>query len=96
MSRSKATEAALNALHEALANELKRQLEEGAVVEVDGEAMRVSPKAATLNVIRAFLKDNAIEVDPASPGEAVSGLRDALRGAEDLPFPVEDGGAAKH
>lgn len=53
------------------------------VVTDAGEVIKVKPKAATLSVIRQFLKDNKVEADPKNP--AVRNLCD------DLPDFDEDG-----
>jgi len=61
MSKRASTEA-LSRLHAALAEEMRKILQEG-VHEVDktGERVTVTPGAAYLNVIRQFLKDNGID-----------------------------------
>lgn len=62
----------LEALHAALANTFKTILEEGETeVDKDGGIVKVTPKPATLNAIRQFLKDNGIESAevPAKPAE---------------------------
>jgi hypothetical protein len=60
---SKASNAAMEALHGVLASTFKDILENGeAVVDKEtGELTRITPGAATLNAIRQFLKDNKIE-----------------------------------
>lgn len=62
-----ASQEKLSNLHDALANHFADVLKNGEEeLTKDGEVVRVKPKAATLNAIRQFLKDNGIE---AKPGE---------------------------
>lgn len=81
----------MEALHVVLAQELSKQLREGTWVEGDdGKPVRLSPKAALLNVARQFLKDNNIEA-AIGKGGAVDEVMDALAKFEDeLPFPSEE------
>lgn len=84
---SKASSATLAELHSALAREMKRLLEDGQVV-VDkdtGEALKVSPGASYLNVIRQFLKDNNIENLPGQGDTAEL----AKTAKACLPFPTD-------
>jgi predicted deacylase len=80
MSRSKN----LDAIFDLLADEMKKMLTEGkvAIDKESGEALHVSPDAATLNVIRQFLKDNGITA--ASEGEGHDKLHQI---GQALPFP---------
>ncbi|MFN4278294.1 MAG: hypothetical protein ACK4FJ_18530 [Ferrovibrio sp.] len=55
----------LAALHDALASHFADVLKNGEEeLTKEGEVVRVKPKAATLNAIRQFLKDNGIEAKP--------------------------------
>jgi hypothetical protein len=67
----RASSEALSRLHAALAEEMRKILQEG-VTEVDnsGELVRVTPGAAYFNAIRQFLKDNGI--DNPSVGEELN------------------------
>lgn len=83
MSRAKT----LDAIFDMLTDEMKKMLSDGkiAIDKETGEAVHISPDAATLNVIRQFLKDN--NVSAASEGEA----RDKLSNlGTSLPFPHSD------
>lgn len=79
---SKATEDQLSSLHGAFAEFLKDQLVDLKAAE-DSKGM-----AATLNVIRQFLKDNGIEAIPGKGGseDAFGDLIRTATGGEDLPF----------
>ncbi len=68
---SKASKAAMEALHGALAKTFKEILENGevAVDKETGAAVKVTPGASTLNAVRQFLKDNGIEAAPGSNPE---------------------------
>lgn len=74
-----ATQARLEALHAALAEEFHSILEEGVTAIKDGEVVKLSATPAHLAAIVKFLKDNSIEVAPTADG-----LRDAL--TKSLPF----------
>jgi hypothetical protein len=59
-------------LHEALATEMRKILEDG-VYETNkdtGEIVKVTPGAAYLNAIRQFLKDNGIDARDDKAGSA--------------------------
>lgn len=83
---SKATEKELGLLHKEFATELRNRLKMG---ESDydpktGEVRARQASAATLSVIRGFLKDNNIE---AAPGDRdMTQLRQTLAQIEALPF----------
>lgn len=81
----------MEALHVVLAQELSRQLREGTWVEDEnGKPVKLSPKAALLNVARQFLKDNGIEA-AIGKGGAIDEVSKALKDFEDeLPFPTSD------
>jgi hypothetical protein len=51
----------------------------------DGEVVKVSPKPATLNVIRQFLKDQNINAAPTHKG-----LSSLAASAVQMPFQVDD------
>lgn len=54
----------LEGLFDAFADLLAKQLEDGrTVVTKDGEVVQIDPDAATLNVVRQFLKEQGIEAD---------------------------------
>ena len=72
-----ASKAALENLHNKLAETLAEALAER---DEDGKL-----NASLLNVARAFLKDNNIELKPGTTNSAMSKLTEAL------PFPGEDG-----
>ncbi|MER8406984.1 hypothetical protein NKH16_20010 [Mesorhizobium sp. M1307] len=56
---------ALSALFDAFAGELSKLITEGkTVMDKEGEIVRLSPDAASLNVIRQFLKDTNTTVAP--------------------------------
>lgn len=79
----------LDAIFDLLTDEMKKMLTEGkvAIDKESGEAIHVSPDAATLNVIRQFLKDNGITA--ASEGQGHDKLQSL---GQSLPFPhTEDG-----
>ena len=80
--------AALGDLHTALATHLSDVIRNGEEkVTEDGVVVRVKPGAATLNVIRQFLKDNGIEAE-SLPGTPINRL------ATNLPSFDEDGNVA--
>lgn len=74
----------LDAIFDLLADEMKKMLVDGkvAIDKESGEALHVSPDAATLNVIRQFLKDNGITA--ASEGQGHDKLQSI---GQSLPFP---------
>jgi hypothetical protein len=74
----------LNNIFDILTDEMKKMLTNGklAIDKESGEAVHVSPDAATLNVIRQFLKDNNISA--ASEGDAHDKL---TKIGTALPFP---------
>lgn len=80
-----ADEKVLGAMHDKLAEVMKDILANGEeTVTNQGEVVRVKPKAATLNVIRQFLKDNGIDCAkrPNSPAQSL---------AEQLPEFADEG-----
>ncbi len=82
----KASADTLDALHAALASHLTDVLENGEqkVDKETGEVVRIKPQAATLNVIRQFLKDNSTEALPGA-NTGMSALAHAAH--RHLPFP---------
>ncbi|MEY9719266.1 hypothetical protein ABIA22_001756 [Sinorhizobium fredii] len=76
---------AMEALFDAFATTLKDMMENGraAIDKETGEVVRVTPEAASLNVIRQFLKDNGQSVLPGT-NKAVNDL------AASLPFSGEE------
>jgi len=74
----------LDAIFDLLADEMKKMLVDGkvAIDKESGEAVHISPDAATLNVIRQFLKDNGITA--ASEGQGHDKLQSI---SQSLPFP---------
>lgn len=78
-----ASKEVMERLHAALATEFENMLKEGVkVVDKDGNVLSVPAPAATLNVIRQFLKDNGIEAN-AAPGTPLGNI------ASNLPFPAK-------
>lgn len=74
----------LEALFDNFADELGKLLKEGkTVVDKDGEVRQITPDAATLNVVRQFLKDTGTTVAPNS-NQKVNSIVD------NLPFAGED------
>lgn len=56
----------MSRLHEALATEMSKMLDEGVTAkDEEGNIVKLSPSPSTMNVIRQFLKDNNIEADLA-------------------------------
>lgn len=79
----RASEETMAKIHELLAEDMLRRVRDGeTVVTKDGEAIQVPPSAATLNVIRQFLKDNHIEGIPQKEN-ALGQLIDSLPFDED-------------
>lgn len=76
---------ALQGLFDKFADLLKETLEDGkAVIDKDsGEIVRVTPDAATLNVVRQFLKDTNTTIVPGT-NETVNDI------AKNLPFSSTD------
>lgn len=72
-----AKEKSLASLHTELATKLADLIRNGKDVTVGGETRKVPVGAATLNVARAFLKDNDISCDPDNP-RAVGDLAEAI------------------
>lgn len=76
---SRATDSALDALHalaaESMTDELRRNLERAKLPKDDPNYEPLSPKL--LGVIRAFLKDNGIDIPESSP--RFNNLTDQLR-----------------
>jgi light-regulated signal transduction histidine kinase (bacteriophytochrome) len=77
----------MDGLFDKFAELLAETLEQGkAVVNKEtGELERVTPDAATLNVVRQFLKDTGTVLQPGTSHEAVERLRN-----RDLPFNGEE------
>jgi hypothetical protein len=73
----------LEELHDLLATKMKDILENGEVVtDREGNALRVTPTAATLSAVRQFLKDNNIE----APVGGTKPLNDLQEATTKLPF----------
>lgn len=77
-----ASKTRLEELHDLLATEMKKMLDEGRKVVVGEAVVAVSPDAATLNAIRQFLKDNGIE----APAGGTPATKDLAESATKLPF----------
>ncbi|QGJ74084.1 hypothetical protein [Sinorhizobium meliloti] len=77
----------MDGLFDKFAELLAETLDQGkAVIDKDtGEITRVTPDAATLNVVRQFLKDTGTVLQPGTSHEAVERLRN-----RDLPFGGEE------
>lgn len=88
MSKKKtATVDSLEELHGALAEAFKEQI---ALIKRAAKGdLEVKGAAATLNVIRQFLKDNGVEAEPAK-GSPLGNL------VGDLPFDVDESSASRH
>lgn len=78
----KTSKSAMDGLFDKFAELLAETLNEGkAVIDKDtGEIVRVTPDAATLNVVRQFLKDTGTMLQPGTHNPAVDNL------ASKLPF----------
>lgn len=72
-----------NKLHDKLCDVLTDLMDNGEVVEVEGEMRKRPPSAAILNVVRQFLKDNDITGIPVD-GTPLNALTQTERKA--LPF----------
>lgn len=58
---------ALASLFDAFATELQKLMTDGkTVVDKEGEIVKVTPDAATLNVVRQFLKDTNTSIAPGT------------------------------
>lgn len=81
---SKASQDAMEKLHEALANQLTELCKTQKVTDANGEEVKVPPSASILNVARQFLKDNGIEGagTPTSPQGNLAAALAALEEAE--------------
>lgn len=80
---STASKELMERLHSALATEFESILKDGVTIKDDeGKLIKVPASAATLNVIRQFLKDNGIEAH-AAPGTPLGNI------ASNLPFPAK-------
>ncbi|MDX0455481.1 hypothetical protein GOC72_18675 [Sinorhizobium medicae] len=69
---------AMEGLFDAFANTLKDMIANGkTVVDKEGEVVKLTPDAASLNVVRQFLKDNGQSVLPGT-NSAVNDLASSL------------------
>lgn len=73
----------LQDIYDLLVNEMEKMLTDGKTVVAGDELVKVSPDAATLNVIRQFLKDNNVGGAPVERNPANKLL-------DKLPFKLED------
>lgn len=73
----------LEDIYNLLVNEMEKMLTDGKTVVAGDEVVKVSPDAATLNVIRQFLKDNNVGGGPVETNPA-------NKLAQKLPFTVDD------
>jgi light-regulated signal transduction histidine kinase (bacteriophytochrome) len=82
----KTDKSAMDGLFDKFAELLAETLDQGkAVVDKDsGDIVRVTPDAATLNVVRQFLKDTGTVLQPGTTNSAVDKL------AQSLPFGGEE------
>lgn len=76
MAQKPAKESQMAALHEKLAEVLLDALNSEECT------------AASFNVARQFLKDNAIECDPDSPSEAIENLEEHVKQVEEDGLPI--------
>ncbi|TCV62298.1 hypothetical protein [Neorhizobium sp. S3-V5DH] len=76
----KTDKSAMDGLFDKFAELLSETLDQGkAVVDKDtGEIVRVTPDAATLNVVRQFLKDTGTVLQPGTHSPAVDKIANAL------------------
>jgi hypothetical protein len=80
----------LAALFDNFADELAKLLKDGkTIVDKEGEVHKITPDAATFNVIRQFLKDTGTNVAPGT-SEKVNSIVD------NLPYAAEDDGETDH
>lgn len=81
-----ANQITLESLHDLLAKEYIKQLEDGTLVlDKDGEQVALSPSPALLTSIAKFLKDNGIDCDPAENPQ-MGALREAAGDVLQFPF----------
>lgn len=76
----KTDKSAMDGLFDKFAELLAETLDQGkAVVDKDtGEIVRVTPDAATLNVVRQFLKDTGTQLQPGTSSPVVDSLASRL------------------
>jgi len=79
----------LKDIYNLLVDEMEKMLTEGKTVVAGDEVVKVSADAATLNVIRQFLKDNQVGGGPVETNKANN-----LLGK--LPFPKDAAKEAHH
>lgn len=79
----------LKDIYDQFVNELEKMLVDGKTVVAGDEVVKVSPDAATLNVIRQFLKDNNVGGGPVETNPA-------NRLIDKLPFPKDAAKEAHH
>lgn len=79
----------LKDIYNLLVNEMEKMLTEGKTVVAGDEVVKVSADAATLNVIRQFLKDNNVGGGPVEANPA-------NRLVDKLPFPKDAAKEAHH
>lgn len=81
---TKRTTADMSVMFDGFVDQLNDILKNGEVeMNKDGEAIRCTPKAATLSTIRQFLKDQNITATPANKGLSELAIK-----ATALPFEV--------
>lgn len=79
----------LQDIYNQFVSELEKMLTEGKTVVAGDDVVKVSPDAATLNVIRQFLKDNNVGGGPVETNPA-------NRLVDKLPFPKDAAKEAHH
>ena len=79
----------LKDIYNQFVDELEKMLVEGKTVVAGDDVVKVSPDAATLNVIRQFLKDNNVGGGPVEANPA-------NRLIDKLPFPKDAAKEAHH
>jgi hypothetical protein len=79
----------LKSIYDLFVDEMEKMLTEGKTVVAGDDVVKVSADAATLNVIRQFLKDNNV-------GGAPVATNPANRLVDKLPFPKDAAKEAHH
>lgn len=88
MSNKKATEEELSELHAEFAQYLKNFLKRSKkIMDTAEDDNMPEPNASILNVVKGFLKDNHIEVDPQQGQKGDFGA--LMEGMDSLPFETD-------
>lgn len=87
----KATEDELSELHGEFARYMKNFLVRSKkIMDAASDDEMPEPNASILNVVKGFLKDNHIELDPAGPQGKKGDFGSVMAGMEHLPFQTDD------